>query len=89
MLTELSWSPERPGRPEVDLVLTVGAARVPIEVKYRGEVRPTDLAGLRSILDGGLRAPFGVLVTRDDEVKLPEVGPDIVVLPLSSALLLA
>jgi len=45
--------------------------------------------GLRSFLDGGLHAPFGVLVTRDDDVMLPDVGPRIVVLPLSSALLLA
>ncbi len=86
---ELTWSPERRRRPEVDLVLTVGGTRVPIEVKFRRKVQAADLDGLHAFLDAGLHAPFGVLITRDDAVELPPLGDRVVALPLASALLLA
>jgi len=85
---DIAHQPDRPGEPEVDFVLTIGATRIPIEVKYRGEIRSGEhTQGLRSFLGRTVNnAPFGILLTRDFEAELQD--PDIVALPLSSFMLL-
>ncbi len=78
--------PARRDEPEVDFVITVGTRRIPIEVKYRRQLRGSGVTqGLRSFLSRETyNAGFGVLVTQGDE---PNPSPDIVALPLSSLLL--
>jgi len=85
---DVAHFPERPVEPEVDLVLTVGERRIPIEVKYRRRIdSQRDTRGLRAFLEKTVyNAPFGVLVTLEDGVEVRD--PRIVALPLSSVLLL-
>jgi predicted AAA+ superfamily ATPase len=79
--------PERAAEPEVDYVLTVGDQRIPIEVKYRRKIDHADTRGLRAFIEKSVyNAPFGVLVTLNDEVATDD--PRIVSLPLSSLLLM-
>lgn len=79
--------PERGAEPEVDFVLTVGDQRIPVEVKYRRRIDHADTRGLRAFLEKPhYNAPFGLLVTLDDEAGTDD--PRIVSLPLSSLLLL-
>jgi predicted AAA+ superfamily ATPase len=84
----LAWRAAGKDQPEVDLVIQGGESWIPIEVKYRRTVSAADTIGLQKFLDSGL-GTFGVLVTRSDTVVPPRLDPRIVVLPLSSALLLA
>ena len=85
---QVSWQPERKDRLEVDLVLTFGTRRVPVEVKYSSRIRlPADIQGLVQFLDRPENeASVGVLVTRDDPPAIAD--PRIVALPLSSVLML-
>ncbi len=85
---DVAHFPERPTEPEVDFVLTLGATRIPLEVKYRRYVNAmADTEGLRSFLEKtAYNAPFGLLVTEDDGVRVDD--PRIVALPLSSFLML-
>jgi len=79
--------PERGAEPEVDLVVTVGEQRIPIEIKYRKRIDHQDTIGLRAFMEKPhYNAPFGVLVTLNDEVASGD--PRIVSLPLSSLLLM-
>lgn len=80
--------PERPAEPEVDFVVVSGSVRIPIEVKYRRRVDPLeDTAGLRSFLEKSVyRAPFGVLVTQNDEPTVKD--PRIVEISLASLLMM-
>lgn len=85
---DLAYAPERKEEPEVDFVLTVGTHRIPLEVKYQATIDPKrDVRGLTSFCAIEVnRAPFGLLVTRNEvETDLP---PNIVSVPLSSLLLL-
>jgi len=80
-----------PGRgiePEVDYVLTVGEYRVPVEVKYRQRIDPVrDTLGLRAFIEKTVyKAPFGVLVTMYDDVRIDD--PRIVPVSLPSLLLM-
>lgn len=81
---EIAHFPVRGAEPEVDFVLTIGARRVPIEVKYRRRIdHLEDTRGLRAFLEKAVyNAPFGVLVTLDDDVPIPD--PRIVPISLSS-----
>jgi predicted AAA+ superfamily ATPase len=83
---DVAYFPARAGRPEVDFVMTIGARRIPIEVKYRKHVDPhEDTFGLRAFLEKtAFNAPFGLLVTLDDGVVVPD--PRIVPISLSSLL---
>ncbi|MGB2987813.1 MAG: AAA family ATPase [Phycisphaerae bacterium] len=83
---EVAHFPERGIEPEVDFVLTVGARRIPIEVKYRRRIDPLDdTRGLRAFLEKSVyNAPFGLLVTLEDDVVIPD--PRIIPLPLSTVL---
>ncbi|MBI4311837.1 MAG: AAA family ATPase [Chloroflexi bacterium] len=85
---DLAWFPERPAEPEVDFVLTIGERRIPLEVKYRRHIDPfRDTFGLRAFMEKtAYNAPFGILVTLEEHVDIPD--PRVVALPLSSLLLL-
>ena len=85
---ELAWFPERGAEPEVDLVMTIGEQRIPIEVKYQRRIDGLrDTLGLRAFLEKSVyNAPFGLLVTLTDDVQV--LDPRIVTLPLSSLLLM-
>ncbi|RJP36104.1 MAG: ATP-binding protein [Phycisphaerales bacterium] len=78
--------PTRATEPEVDFVLTVGVKRIPIEVKYRRRIDcHEDTRGLRAFLEKTVyNAPFGILVTLDDDVVVKD--PRIVSMSLSSLL---
>jgi predicted AAA+ superfamily ATPase len=85
---DLAHFPERGAEPEVDFVLTIGEQRIPLEVKYRQLIDPhRDTLGLRAFIEKTVNnAPFGILVTLEDEVEVRD--PRIVALPLSSLLLM-
>ena len=78
--------PARATEPEVDFVLTVGTYRTPVEVKYRRRVHPhDDTVGLRSFIEKAVyNAPFGLLVTQGDDVRVDD--PRIVPIFLASLL---
>jgi predicted AAA+ superfamily ATPase len=78
--------PPRGNEPEVDFIMTVGTKRIPIEVKYRRQIRPhDDTVGLRAFLEKTVyNAPFGLLVTLNDDVTVAD--PRIIPISLSSLL---
>jgi predicted AAA+ superfamily ATPase len=71
---DVSHFPERGAEPEVDFILTVGTKRIPIEVKYRRRIDPfEDTRGLRAFIEKTVyNAPFGLLVTLEDDVFLAD-----------------
>lgn len=83
---DVAYYPARGIEPEVDFVLTVGTRRIPIEVKYRKRIDPhEDTRGLRAFLEKTVyNAPFGLLVTLDDNVTVHD--PRIIPISLSSLL---
>lgn len=84
---DVAHFPERTAEPEVDFVLTIGEQRIPVEVKYRRRVAHEDTVGLRAMIEKTVyRAPFGIMVTQQDEPATDD--PRIVSLPLSTLLLL-
>jgi predicted AAA+ superfamily ATPase len=85
---DLATFPERGAEPEVDFVLTVGEKRIPLEVKYRSRIDPMrDTLGLRAFIEKSVyNAPFGILVTRDDGVRIDD--PRIVAISLPSLLMM-
>jgi len=85
---DVAHLPERGVEPEVDYVLTVGERRIPMEIKYRERVDPhRDTVGLRAFLEKTVNnAEFGVLVTLNDGVTVPD--PRIVPVSLPSLLLM-
>lgn len=84
---DVAWFPERGAEPEVDYVISVGEFRIPIEIKYRKYIDlHRDTIGLRSFIEKTVyNAPFGILVTLDDNVSVDDRR--IVAIPLSSFLL--
>jgi hypothetical protein len=66
----------------------VGQKRIPIEVKYRRRIDPhRDTLGLRAFIEKTVyNTPFGVLVTLEDDVEIPD--PRIVAISLRSLLLM-
>lgn len=78
--------PPRGNEPEVDFIMTVGTKRIPIEVKYRRQIRPhEDTVGLRAFLEKTVyNAPFGLLVTQNDNVTVAD--PRIIPISLSTFL---
>ncbi|MFH1706810.1 MAG: AAA family ATPase [Planctomycetota bacterium] len=83
---DVAHFPSRGDEPEVDFVITIGTKRIPIEVKYRKRIDPLDdTRGLRAFLEKSVyNAPFGLLVTLDDDVHVPD--PRIIPISLSSFL---
>lgn len=84
---DVAWFPERGAEPEVDYVISVGEFRIPMEVKYRRHIDShRDTVGLRSFIEKTVyNAPFGILVTLDDDAAIDD--PRIITIPLSSLLL--
>ena len=79
--------PERAAEPEVDYVVTIGEQRIPIEIKYRKNIRYEDTRGLRSFVEKSVyNAPFGLLITLQDESSVDD--PRIVSIPFSTLLML-
>lgn len=85
---DVAWFPERGAELEVDFVITVGAHRIPLEVKYRQRIdEHRDTLELRAFIEKTVyNAPFGVLITLSDDVSVAD--PRIIPLPLSSLLLM-
>ncbi len=85
---DIAHVPERTTDREVDFVLTVGAQRVPVEIKYQRRVDPVrDTLGIRSFVEKSVNnAAFGLLITQDDAASVDD--PRIVTLPLSTFMLL-
>lgn len=85
---DLAHLPGSADQPEIDFVLTVGARRIPLEVKYQKTIDPVrDTSALRRFLDKRANnAPFGILLTQRDE-RL-DLDTRIVSVPLSTLLLL-
>jgi predicted AAA+ superfamily ATPase len=84
---ELAWFPARSNEPEVDLVLTIGTGRIPVEVKYRRD-KPdkSALAGIESFCaKKAYAAPFGIIVTQAFEGP---IGDKAIAVPASTLLLL-
>lgn len=83
---DLAHFPARGAEPEVDFVLTVGTRRIPVEVKYRRRIDPhEDTRGLRAFLEKTVyNAPFGLLVTLQDDVAIAD--PRVIPISLSSLL---
>ncbi len=83
---DIAHFPARGPEPEVDLVLTVGMRRIPVEVKYRRRIDPhEDTRGLRAFLEKTVyNAAFGLLVTMEDDVVVYD--PRIIPISLSSLL---
>ncbi|MBI4525145.1 MAG: ATP-binding protein [Deltaproteobacteria bacterium] len=80
---DVAYFPARGIEPEVDFVMTVGTRRIPIEVKYRRRIDyHEDTRGLRAFLEKTVyNAPFGLLVTLNDDVTVPD--PRIIPISLS------
>jgi predicted AAA+ superfamily ATPase len=85
---DLAHFPERGLEPEVDFIMTIGEQRIPLEVKYRNHIDPQrDTLGLRAFIEKSVyNAPFGILVTMADDVKIHD--PRILPISLPSFLLL-
>lgn len=78
--------PERNTEPEVDYVLTLGDARIPVEIKYRRRIDRSDQRGLLSFLNKPqYNARFGVLITLMDDAEVADER--IVQIPLSTLLM--
>lgn len=85
---DISHFPERGNDREVDFVLTVGANRIPVEIKYQRRLDPLrDTLGLRAFLEKSVNnASFGLLITQDASGEVDD--PRIVTIPLSTFMLL-
>jgi predicted AAA+ superfamily ATPase len=83
---DVAHFPLRGVEPEVDFIITAGTKRIPIEVKYRKRIDLSeDTRGLRAFLEKTVyNAPFGLLVTLEDDVAVPD--PRIIPISLSSFL---
>jgi predicted AAA+ superfamily ATPase len=85
---DMAHFPERGTDREVDFVLTIGAQRVPVEIKYQRRIDLLrDTLGIRSFLEKSVNnASFGLLITQDISEEVDD--PRIVTLPLSTFMLL-
>ncbi len=85
---DIAHFPERGTDREVNFVLTVGAQRVPVEIKHQRRIDPQrDTLGIRSFLEKSVKnASFGLLITQDNSGEVDD--PRIVSLPLSTFMLL-
>jgi predicted AAA+ superfamily ATPase len=83
---DVAWWPPKKDEPEVDFILTIGAQRLPIEIKYtQGKPTRTDIGGIESFCaKKHYNAPFGLIVTQDTEGQL---GDYTLALPASTFLL--
>ena len=69
---------------EVDIVLTIGCQRIPIEVKYQSKISGSDLRGIKDFCNKShYAAPFGIIITRETEGLISE---NIVAIPAKTIL---
>ena len=85
---DIAHFPERGTDREVDFVLTIGAQRVPVEIKYQRRIDALrDTLGVRSFIEKSVNnASFGILITQDNQGVVDD--PRIVSIPLSTFMLL-
>ena len=84
---DVSHLPARDKEPEVDFVLTIGDQRIPVEIKYRNTIKEEHLRGLKWFIEKPInRAPFGILVTKN-EFNI-DLDARIVAIPLKHLMLL-
>ena len=81
--------PLPPRELNLDFVFMVGDQQIPVQVNYRRSIDPVrDTRGIRSFVEEpAKRAPFGLLITREDGPPIED--PRIVAIPLSTFTLLA
>ncbi len=83
---DLSHLPAKNKEPEVDFVIAIGDQRIPIEVKYRNSIKREHYNGLENFISKPVnRAPFGILITKNDSVSMDE---RIIAIPLKNLLIL-
>ena len=81
--------PTPPREPDLDFVLEVGDQQIPVQANYRRSIDSLgDTRGIRAFVEKpAKRAPFGLLITREDKPAIDD--PRIVAMPLSTFMLLA
>lgn len=83
---DLSHLPAKNKEPELDFVITIGDQRIPIEVKYRNAIREEHYRGLIDFISKPInRAPFGIIITKNETKSLDE---RIIAIPLKNLLIL-
>lgn len=83
---DVAYQPARGREPEIDFVLIVGDQRIPVEVKYQNRIQLEHYQGLLHFIKKPInRAPFGLLITRE-ETSTPDER--IIAMPLKHLLLL-
>ena len=83
---DLSHLPAKNKEPEVDFVLSIGDQRIPIEVKYRNSIKREHYTGLQDFIAKPInRAPFGILITKNES---PSMDERIIAIPLKNLLIL-
>jgi predicted AAA+ superfamily ATPase len=71
---------------EVDIVLSIGCQKIPIEIKYRNSFSKDDLEGLKSFCNKPqYEAPFGIVITQE---KSGIVSDRIIAVPAKTILTL-
>lgn len=71
---ELSWLPASSEEDEIDFVLTIGLKHIPVEVKYRRQLKGEDFSAVRKFVSQKkYNAPFGIVVTREDSSEKDNV----------------
>ena len=81
--------PTPPREPDLDFVLEVGDQQIPVQVNYRRSIDSVgDTRGIRAFVEKpAKRAPFGLLITREDGPAIDD--PRIVSMPLATFMMLA
>jgi predicted AAA+ superfamily ATPase len=83
---DLSHLPAIKEEPELDFVITIGDQRVPVEVKYRNNINYDHYRGLIDFISKPInRAPFGLIITKNETISLDE---RIIAIPLRNLLIL-
>ena len=78
--------PAKNKEPEVDFVLSIGDQRIPIEVKYRNSIKREHYTGLQDFIEKPIhRAPFGILITKNES---PSIDERTIAIPLKNLLIL-
>ncbi len=86
---DIDRMPTPPRESDLDFVLEVGDQQIPVQVNYRRSIDSVgDTRGIRAFVEKpAKRAPFGLLITREDGPAIDD--PRIVSMPLSTFMLLA
>lgn len=81
---DIARVPTPPREPDVDFVLEAGDQQIPVQVNYLRRIDPVpDTRGIKAFVEEpAKRAPFGLLITREDGPAIDD--PRIVAMPLST-----